>query len=119
MSRLISVAQASEMLGVTVKTLKIWTNEGKIKSYRTAGNHRRFKIEDIEKFLGDEAKPTVNTKKEKLEPNEEMVNDLLNIVTCFQHGYMEQGVAKMKKIIAELETERGENDESNSKSSVN
>lgn len=37
MSRLISVAQASEMLGVMVKTLKIWTNESIIKSYRTVG----------------------------------------------------------------------------------
>ena len=53
MSRLICIAQASEMLGVTTKTLKIWTNENKIKSYRTAGNHRRFRIEDIEHFLGE------------------------------------------------------------------
>ena len=52
MDRLISVAQASEMLGITVKTLKIWANEEKIKSYRTAGMHRRFRVSDIEKFLG-------------------------------------------------------------------
>ncbi|MBC8060863.1 MAG: MerR family transcriptional regulator, partial [Clostridiaceae bacterium] len=53
MSRLIGTAQASEVLGVTTKTLKIWTNENKIKSFRTAGNHRRFRVDDIEKFLGE------------------------------------------------------------------
>ena len=52
MSRLISIAEASEMLGVTTKTLKIWANEDKIKSYRTAGKHRRFRVEDIDNFLG-------------------------------------------------------------------
>lgn len=220
MSKLISVAQASEMLGVTVKTLKIWTNEDKIKSYRTAGGHRRFKIEDIEKFLGDEIEPIKNKKsvfiycrvstkkqaesgnlvrqrerlieyckernydivhiyeevasglndnrreltkmfrklqevdsiiveypdrlarfgfnylkefskdngvkievveqKEKLEHNEEMVKDLISVVTCFSARlYGSRGGKKLKKVIAELETERGENIESNNKSNVN
>lgn len=39
MSKLIGIAQASKMLEVTSKTLKIWTNENKIKCYRTAGEH--------------------------------------------------------------------------------
>jgi excisionase family DNA binding protein len=219
-SKLISVAQASEMLGVTVKTLKIWTNEDKIKSYRTAGGHRRFRVEDIEKFLGDEIESTKNNKnvfvycrvstkkqadngnlnrqkerlieyckergynivnifeevasglndnrrelikmfrklhevdsivveypdrlarfgfnylkefskdngveieaveqKEKLEHNEEMVKDLISVVTCFSARlYGARGGKKLKKVIAELETERGENSEINNKSNVN
>lgn len=220
MSRLISVAQASEMLGVTVKTIKIWTNEDKIKSYRTAGGHRRFRIEDIEKFLGNEVEPIKSSKnifiysrvstkkqadsgnlerqkgrlteyckergynivhvyeevasglnddrreltkmfrriqevdsivveypdrlarfgfnylnefakdkgveietveqKEKLEHNEEMVNDLISVVTYFSARlYGARGGKKLKKVIAELETERGENSESNNKSNAN
>ena len=214
MSRLISIAQASEMLGVTPKTLKIWTNEEKIKSYRTAGNHRRFRMEDIENFLLEGIKPTktnkdvflycrVSTKeqadsgrlesqkerlteycnekgynilhiyeevasglndnrvelakmfkriaetecivveytdrlarfgfnylkefakyngveieaaaqKEKLENNEELVNDLISVVTCFSARlYGARGGKKLKKVIAELETERGGNCEGN------
>ena len=62
MSRLISIAQASEMLGVTTKTLKIWANEDKIKSYRTVGRHRRFRIEDIENFLGEGIQTTKTNK---------------------------------------------------------
>ena len=218
MSRLISIAEASEMLGVTTKTLKIWTNEDKIKSYRTVGRHRRFRIEDIEDFLGEGIKTTktnkdvfvycrVSTKKqadsgnlqrqkerlteycnekgyniihiyeevasglndnrrelakmfkrieeaqcivveytdrlarfgfnylkefakyngvdieavqqkEKLENNEEMVNDLISVVTCFSARlYGARGGKKLKKVIAELETERGCNSEGNNKGS--
>lgn len=220
MSRLIATAQASELLGVTTKTLKIWTNENKIKSYRTAGNHRRFRIDDIEKFLGEnniskeENKKVfiycrVSTKKqadsgnlerqkerltkycvekgysvlniyeevasglndnrrelgkmlrrieeadcivveytdrlacfgfnylkafakyngveieaveqkEKLEQNEEMVKDLISIVTCFSARlYGARGSKRLKKVITELEEERSENSESNNASSSN
>ena len=67
MSKLISVSQASKMLGVTVKTLKICTN-----------------------------------------------------VTCFSARlYGARGSKKLKKVIAELETKRGENNESNNKSNAN
>ncbi len=220
MSRLIGIAQASDMLGVTTKTLKIWTNENKIKSYRTAGNHRRFRIEDIESFLGEGIKTKeisknvfvycrVSTKKqansgnlqrqkerlteycvekgynilyiyeeiasglndnrrelakmfrgieeadcivveytdrlarfgfnylkefgkyngveieaveqkEKLEHNEEMVKDLISIVTCFSARlYGARGGKRLKRVITELEEERSENSESNNASSSN
>ncbi len=52
MDKLISISQAGKMLGITPKTLQIWCNEDKIRYYRTVGGHRRFKIEDIETFLG-------------------------------------------------------------------
>ena len=55
--------------------------------------------------------------KEKLEHNEEMVNDLISIVTCFSARlYGSRGGKKLKKIIAELETERSEDRESNNAS---
>ena len=218
MSRLISIAEASEMLGVTTKTLKIWTNEDKIKSYRTVGRHSRFRIEDIEGFLGEGIQTTktnkdvfvycrVSTKKqadsgnlqrqkerlteycnekgynilhiyeevasglndnrrelakmfkrieeaqcivveytdrlarfgfnylkefakyngvdieavqkkEKLENNDELVNDLISVVNCFSARlYGARGEKKLKKVIAELETERGCNSEGNNKGS--
>lgn len=58
--------------------------------------------------------------KEKLEPNEEMVNDLISIVTCFSARlYGARGGKRLKKIIAELETERSVNNENNNKSCAN
>ena len=39
--------QAAELLGVTVKTLHRWEADGKIKSTRTVGGHRRYDIADL------------------------------------------------------------------------
>lgn len=53
MGKILSISSVSELTGVTVKTLKIWDNEEKLKAkYKTAGGHRRYDLDDIEKFLG-------------------------------------------------------------------
>jgi excisionase family DNA binding protein len=44
---MISINEASKLLGVTTKTLRLWEKEGKIKSHRTAGGHRRYEITDL------------------------------------------------------------------------
>ncbi len=43
----ISIGQASSLLGVSVVTLRRWNKLGKLKSFRTFGNHRRFNLNDI------------------------------------------------------------------------
>ena len=49
MGKMISISEVSELTGVTIKTLKIWDNEGKLKAkYKTAGGHRRYDLDDIE-----------------------------------------------------------------------
>jgi predicted site-specific integrase-resolvase len=54
MGKMISISKVSELTGVTIKTLKIWDNEGKLKAkYKTAGGHRRYNLDDIENFLGN------------------------------------------------------------------
>jgi excisionase family DNA binding protein len=40
--RSFSLKEASKMLGVSTKTLRRWDNAGKIKTFRTEGNHRRI-----------------------------------------------------------------------------
>jgi excisionase family DNA binding protein len=44
---MITVEQASKLLGVSTKTIRRWENEGKIKSIRTTGGHRRFLVADL------------------------------------------------------------------------
>src|SRR5436190_1146503 len=44
---LLSLQRASEMLGVHPATLRSWADQGKIKSVRTPGGHRRFALEDV------------------------------------------------------------------------
>ena len=98
MGRLISIAEASEMLGVTTKTLKIWANEDKIKSYRTAEKHRRFRVEDIDNFLGEGIQSIktsknvfiycrVSTKKQADSGNLERQKERLTEY-CIEKGYM-------------------------------
>ena len=47
---LVSIHQASEMIGVAKGTLRRWESEGKITPIRTAGNHRRFSLQEIEQY---------------------------------------------------------------------
>jgi excisionase family DNA binding protein len=41
---------ASEVLGVSTETLKNWEKEGKIKSVKTEGGHRRYLMADISRL---------------------------------------------------------------------
>jgi len=43
----LSIGQASSLLGVSVVTLRRWNKLGKLSSFRTFGNHRRFNLNDI------------------------------------------------------------------------
>ena len=42
--------QAAILLGVTVKTLRQWDRDGKLVADRTAGGHRRIKVEEVERI---------------------------------------------------------------------
>jgi putative resolvase len=39
---MIGIKEAAELLGITPKTLRLWEKNGKITSYRTEGQHRRY-----------------------------------------------------------------------------
>ena len=51
---LISIGEASQMLGVSEATLRQWTDERKIKSFITPGGHRRYSRADLKKFIGSQ-----------------------------------------------------------------
>jgi putative resolvase len=44
---MLSITEASELLGVTPKTLREWEKEGKILPVRTEGGHRRYEVKDL------------------------------------------------------------------------
>ncbi len=48
---LISISEASHILGVSEVTLRQWTDEGKIKVFVTPGGHRRYARADLKKFM--------------------------------------------------------------------
>jgi len=49
---LISISEASRMLGVSETTLRQWTDEGKIKAFVTPGGHRRYDKAELRSFTG-------------------------------------------------------------------
>ena len=48
---MIDIKRASELLGVSKSTLRRWEKEGKMKSYRTLGGHRRYNKEELLKII--------------------------------------------------------------------
>ena len=47
---LISISEASQILGVNEATLRQWTDEGKLDAFVTPGGHRRYSRSDLKKF---------------------------------------------------------------------
>lgn len=44
---MITIQEAAKTLGVTPKTLRLWEKDGKIKSYKTDGGHRRYNLQEL------------------------------------------------------------------------
>jgi excisionase family DNA binding protein len=53
--KLLTVAQASELAGVSTESIRRWTNSGKLKTYRSAGNHRRIKTSDLMRLIDNQS----------------------------------------------------------------
>ena len=49
--KIYKITEASEYLGVSINTLKTLANNGKVKSFKTTGEHRRFRQEDLDAYL--------------------------------------------------------------------
>ncbi len=53
---LVSISEASHVLGVSEAALRQWTGEGKIRAFITPGGHRRYSKTDLKKFMGSHPK---------------------------------------------------------------
>lgn len=49
---LVSISEASRMLGVSETTLRQWTDEGKVRAFITPGGHRRYDKAELRSFMG-------------------------------------------------------------------
>lgn len=47
----LTLSEASELLGVHPATLRVWADEGYIKTFRTPGGHRRFLASELEAMV--------------------------------------------------------------------
>jgi len=57
----LSTSQAAEALGVSLGTVRRWSDMGYLASYRTPGGQRRFSAEQIEQFLEKLERGTIDT----------------------------------------------------------
>ena len=64
MDRLLTLKETGKLLNVSKQTLQRWDNSGKLIAVRTEGGHRRYKLSDIEKILGENDNLSFNDKKE-------------------------------------------------------
>lgn len=48
---LITPKKASQLLCVSLSSLRNWEKEGKLRCIRTCGGHRRYKLEDVKNIL--------------------------------------------------------------------
>lgn len=54
--QLVSISEASHILGVSEASLRQWTDEGKIKAFITPGGHRRYARLELKKFIASPPK---------------------------------------------------------------
>jgi excisionase family DNA binding protein len=50
-ARLLNVGQAAEYLGVSAASLRKWSNDGLVATYRTPGGQRRYARDDLDRFI--------------------------------------------------------------------
>ncbi len=58
----VSIKEAAKILGVAIETIRRWESDGKIKSERTPGGHRRFDISSLSgnaKLVNADDRPTL------------------------------------------------------------
>mgnify|MGYP003623177750 CR=1 FL=1 len=48
----LSISQAAQELGVSLGTIRRWSDMGHLESYRTPGGQRRFSRDHIDRFIG-------------------------------------------------------------------
>lgn len=64
MDRLLTLKETMNLLNVSKSTLHRWDRSGKLNSIRTEGGHRRYKLSEIEKLIGDNNNETNSEKNE-------------------------------------------------------
>jgi excisionase family DNA binding protein len=47
----LTASQAARHLGVSISTLRRWSDAGHVQAYRTPGGQRRFSVEQLDDFL--------------------------------------------------------------------
>ena len=58
MKQMLNLKEAMDFLNVSKPTLHRWDKSGKLKAIRTGGGHRRYRLSDLEDFIGKNTEET-------------------------------------------------------------
>ena len=53
MDKLLTLKETEQLLNISKSTLQRWDNSGKLIALRTEGGHRRYKLSEIERLIGE------------------------------------------------------------------
>jgi excisionase family DNA binding protein len=56
-AKLLNVGDAAEYLGVSAASLRKWSNDGLVATYRTPGGQRRYSRDDLDTFVDSMREP--------------------------------------------------------------
>ena len=57
--------QAAKLLGVSVRTVQLWVENGSLEAWKTAGGHRRIVAESVDNYSSKKQKSVVSTSQQK------------------------------------------------------
>lgn len=113
--------EAATLLGVTVRTLHRWELDGKIKSTRTVGGHRRYDIADLISNRSDSQLTVGYARVSSHDRKEDLTRQILVLESyCAKHGwgfeiiqdlgsgmnYKKKGLIRLIKLITSYQVER-------------
>ncbi|HUR86068.1 MAG TPA: EAL domain-containing protein [Solirubrobacteraceae bacterium] len=55
----LSLGQAAQALGISTTTARRWADDGRLRSTRTAGGHRRFAMTEVRRLLSERGRPAI------------------------------------------------------------
>ncbi len=55
----LSLGQAAQALGISTTTARRWADDGRLRSTRTAGGHRRFAVTEVRRLLSERGRPAI------------------------------------------------------------
>jgi excisionase family DNA binding protein len=49
--RMLTVGEAADYIGVSISSIRKWSDRGLVQAYRTPGGDRRFSIDDLDELI--------------------------------------------------------------------
>lgn len=72
MEKVYTTKTASQLLGVTIRTVQLWVENGSLSAWRTQGGHRRISADSLETMLKARNKNQVSDKNQASTSNQEI-----------------------------------------------